>query len=220
MIEEKITERYLTGDNHVYSNSMRHDILTLFDRQYPRVLDIGCSTGNTGIILKKEGLCKWVTGIELSKETGEIAKKFLDEVIVGPVEVIIDNIPDQSFDCVCCLDVLEHLLDPWTVMETISKKIKPGGIIITSIPNIRYISIILKLIFLGQWEYKNSGILDRTHLRFFTKKTALDLHSLPCFRLEKVQYLIPNYFKIINFLSLGMFNGFLTSQYLIRSRKT
>jgi len=209
----------LMGDHTVYSASMRVDILPLFDRPYARVLDIGCSTGNTGVMLKERGLCQWVSGVELFEETASIARTRLDHVVVSPIEEALEQIADQSFDCILCLDVLEHLVDPWRVLEQLSKKLKPQGVLITSIPNIRHVSVLFKLFLLGRWTYTDSGILDRTHLRFFTKQSVLSLLDLPQLHLEKVSHLVSRRLRWAHWLSAGMLSGFLTSQYLTRSRK-
>jgi len=140
-------------------------------------------------------------------------------VMVGPVQEVLGHIADQSFDCILCLDVLEHLADPWRVLQQLSQKLKPQGVIITSIPNIRHVSILVKLFLLGRWTYTDSGILDRTHLRFFTKQSVLALLDLPQLRLEKVSSLVSRRLRWIHWLSAGILDGFLTSQYLTRSRK-
>jgi 2-polyprenyl-3-methyl-5-hydroxy-6-metoxy-1,4-benzoquinol methylase len=209
----------LKGDHAVYSASMRKDILPLFDRAYERILDIGCSTGNTGVMLKEQQLCQWVTGVELFEQTAQIARDRLDQVIVGCVEQAIGQLPDESFDGILCLDVLEHLVDPWSVVKQLSAKLKPGGIFITSIPNIRHISIVVKLCLLGRWTYTDSGILDRTHLRFFTKRSCMELLDIPQLELEKMSRLVSPCLRAAQLLSFGLLNGFVTSQYLTRSRK-
>jgi 2-polyprenyl-3-methyl-5-hydroxy-6-metoxy-1,4-benzoquinol methylase len=210
----------ISGGHETYSVSMRTDILPLFDRKYARVLDVGCSTGNTGVMLKENNLCDWVTGIELFEETAKVAKTRLDEVIVGPVEGALTQIDDKSLDCILCLDVLEHLVDPWSVIESLGKKVKPGGIIICSIPNIRHVSVLFNLMVRGRWQYTDSGILDRTHLRFFTKESCYQLASVTNFKVEEIRGHIGPKSRILNFLSLGILRNFWFGQYLTRSRKT
>lgn len=209
----------VSGDHAVYGASMRADILPLFDRPYARVLDIGCSAGNTGVLLKERGLCQWVTGVELFEQTAKIARTRLDQVITGSVESALDQIENQSFDCILCLDVLEHLIDPWVVVNALSQKLKVGGILICSIPNIRHFSIALRLLICGRWNYTDSGILDRTHLRFFTKSTCEQLLDLPGFELESIGGHIAPTSKPISYASLGLLNDLLIGQYLTRSRK-
>jgi 2-polyprenyl-3-methyl-5-hydroxy-6-metoxy-1,4-benzoquinol methylase len=208
-----------SGGHEIYSASLRTDILPLFDRPYSRVLDVGCSTGNTGAMLKGHGLCDWVSGIELYEETAKVAKTRLDQVIVGPVEIALDEVVDQSFDCILCLDVLEHLVDPWSMLAQLAQKLRVGGIIICSIPNIRHISVLFHLIMLGRWQYTDSGILDRTHLRFFTKDSCYQLVSIKGFDVEEMRGRMGKKSKILNYLSLGILRHFLFGQYLTRSRK-
>ncbi|APB98150.1 class I SAM-dependent methyltransferase [Polynucleobacter asymbioticus] len=209
----------ISGDHAVYGASVRTDIVPLFDRSYARVLDIGCSTGNTGALLKERSLCDWVTGVELFEETANIARTRLDHVITGSIESALDQIESQSFDCILCLDVLEHLVDPWTVVSALREKLKEGGILICSIPNIRHFSIVFKLLFCGRWNYTDSGILDRTHLRFFTKSSCEDLLNIAGMKLEHIGGEIAPTSKPLSNASLGLLNDLLIGQYLTRSRK-
>lgn len=209
----------ISGDHAVYGSSVRTDILPLFDRHYARVLDIGCSSGNTGALLKDRALCEWVTGVELFEETAKIARTRLDEVITDSIESALSEIENQSYDCILCLDVLEHLIDPWSVVIALNNKLKVGGILICSIPNIRHFSILLNLLLRGCWNYTDSGILDRTHLRFFTKSSCQELLNLPSFNLEKIGGQIAPSSKPISYASAGLLNDFLIGQYLTRSRK-
>jgi 2-polyprenyl-3-methyl-5-hydroxy-6-metoxy-1,4-benzoquinol methylase len=209
----------ILGGHEAYSVSLRTDILPLFDRKYSQVLDVGCSTGNTGVMLKDHHLCDQVTGIELFEETAKIAQTRLDAVIVTPVELALNQIPNESMDCILCLDVLEHLVDPWAVITALGAKVKPHGIIICSIPNIRHLSVLFNLIVRGQWRYTDSGILDRTHLRFFTKSSCYQLANVDGFTVEQIHGHIGPKSRILNYLSLGIFKNFLYGQYLTRSRK-
>ena len=208
------------GDHAVYSASVRSDILPLFDQRYAKVLDIGCSTGNTGVMLKEHDLCQWVCGVEPFEKTASVARGRLDQVIVAPIEQALTQIEDESFDCILCLDVLEHLVDPWMVVAQLERKLKQGGVLITSIPNIRHIGVLLPLVAMGRWSYADSGILDRTHLRFFTKHSVKQLIGVSHLKLEKMERLISARLRGLRILSFGLLSDFLTSQYLTRSRKT
>jgi 2-polyprenyl-3-methyl-5-hydroxy-6-metoxy-1,4-benzoquinol methylase len=214
------TSSEILGGHETYSVSLRTDILPLVDRKYSQVLDVGCSTGNTGVMLKDHGLCDYVTGIELFEETAKVAKTRLDVVIVGSVESALDKVQDQSMDCILCLDVLEHLVDPWSVIKRLGTKVKSDGIIICSIPNIRHVSVLFNLIVRGQWRYTDSGMLDRTHLRFFTKDSCYQLANLEGFAVEEIHGHIGPKSRALNYLSLGIFRNFLFGQYLTRSRKS
>ncbi len=136
-----------------------------------RILEIGCAEGATAKRLKELLSVEYYVGVEISEEAAGIAKQHLDKVIAGNIEKM-DMAKDcglkqRDFDLVLALDVLEHLYNPWDVLATFSDYLKPGGHVVASIPNIQNISIIKDLIN-GKWKYEDAGILDVTHLRFFT----------------------------------------------------
>ena len=130
------------------------------------ILDVGCGEGSFGVYLKKENKTVW--GVEIHKESAEKAQTCLDKVLIGSIEENLSNLPDGYFDCIIFNDVLEHLLDPEMVLGIIKNKLTPNGVIVSSIPNFRYWKNILKLLYTRDWKYEDSGILDRTHFRFFT----------------------------------------------------
>ena len=210
---------YQQDTMNVYAQSDRHHVLALFDKPYARVLDVGCNTGGTGEMLLKRGLCSHVTGIELLAEPARQASFRLDRVIHAPVEAALDTIADERFDCILALDVLEHLTDPWIVARRLSTLLAPRGVLITSIPNIRYWRALHDLVFKGQWKYVESGILDRTHLRFFTKSSILEMLESTGLEVE-VNLERPTFgrSRFISRLTLGLFDEFLMGQYLTRCR--
>ncbi len=215
----KLQSKTATSGHDVYSASMRLDILPLFDRKYSQVLDVGCSTGNTGVLLKARKLCDFVTGVEPFEATATIAKQGLDRVIEGSIENAIHEISDESMDCVLCLDVLEHLVDPWRVIDELGRKVKVGGVLICSLPNIRHVSILFNLLVLGKWTYTESGILDRTHLRFFTRGSTHSLVAIEGFEVEEMKGNLGLKSRILNYLTLGILRDFLIGQHQTRSRK-
>jgi len=95
----------------------------------------------------------------------------MDKVLIGPYEDVFNEIPDNYFDLVVCNDVIEHMVDHDEFFQSIKNKIKAKGVLIASIPNVRFIKNLNELIVKKDWEYKSDGILDRTHLRFFTEKS-------------------------------------------------
>ncbi len=190
-----------------------------------RVLDVGCSQGNFGAMLKQTRQLE-VWGIEpVATAAAEAAAK-LDHVIEGVFAPETD-LPPASFDAIFFNDVLEHLFDPAAAIRLSRKLLKPGGAIITSIPNIRHFPTLWELVVKGQWTYTDWGILDRTHLRFFTKKSILELFAGCDFKVEKIEGINPysggtprkwRAFKIINGLTLNAIEDMKYLQFAVVAR--
>jgi len=139
-----------------------------------KVLDVGCAIGSLGKYLKETKNCH-VVGIEIDKNAAEIARNIYDKVIIGDVEELQEIVfSNEYFDAIILADILEHLARPDILLVKLKRYLKPEGYVIASIPNIAQLEIRLKLLF-GKFEYEETGILDRTHLRFFTLKTAKEL---------------------------------------------
>ncbi len=154
----------------LYYQRQRPEIAMLLPRQYSKVLDIGCGAGKFRDNLTQENEY-W--GIEPVDSIAKIASEKLDKVLIGTYQEIHSHIPNDYFDLVICNDVIEHMPDHEEFFQSIKAKIKKDGCLIVSIPNVRYISNLFELLVKKDWEYKNRGILDRTHLRFFTKKSLI-----------------------------------------------
>lgn len=203
----------------------RDDILGLVPARVHRVLDVGCSIGATGEFLKSRYQAE-VVGIEYEPEMAKVAEKVLDRVIVGDVEQLELNslLPEQYFDCIIFGDVLEHLKDPWQLLSTVSNHLSPDGVIIVSIPNVRHYSTILALLF-GRWPYRDRGIHDRTHLRFFTLHSIKDMLTQAGFAPKGItrNYRILERPSALNVIA-GVchylpFREFFTFQYLVVAHK-
>lgn len=151
----------------------RPEVLELVPFSARRVLDVGCGAGGFGATLKNRQTVE-VHGVELVAEAAQIAKKHLDHVRNKTIEDALPDLPESYYDCIVAADVFEHLIDPWAVLSTLKNKLAPGGKIIASIPNIQNWEVISDLM-QGRWDYHNEGILDRTHLRFFTRKSVEEL---------------------------------------------
>ena len=164
---------YNTKPEDYYENS-RPEMLKYLPNNAKKVLDIGCSNGAFAFAVKKKNNAE-VWGIEPMESFANQASKKLDKVINSSIEQAIKELPNDYFDTIYFNDVLEHLINPYSILENINPKLKENGKIISSIPNIRYFRTFFKLIFKGEWTYQDRGILDRTHLRFFTKKSIIDM---------------------------------------------
>ena len=203
-----------------YYKNCRRDIIPLLPDKVDSIFEIGCGSGDTLAYLKASKKCKWAGGIEIFPKAAKLAmKKNLNIVLRGNIEDARLPFKLASMDIILFLDVLEHLSDPWGAIKKITKYLKPDGIIICSIPNVRNYKVIFSLLFLGKWDYVENGILDKTHLRFFTKKTAIDLVGSSGMKVTNIVPLIYGKNIIANSLTLNIFQSFFTYQYLIKATK-
>jgi 2-polyprenyl-3-methyl-5-hydroxy-6-metoxy-1,4-benzoquinol methylase len=154
----------------------RLDIERLISPDARMVLDVGCSTGTLGAAIKAKTGAQ-VFGIELSADMAHEALGRIDRVFVGDAAEIIlqGKLDGYQFDTIVFADVLEHLADPWAVLRAAASHLQPQGTIVASIPNIRHIDTIYNLVVKGYWPYRERGIHDRTHLRFFAKQNIIEL---------------------------------------------
>jgi len=138
-----------------------------------KVLDVGCAVGILAKEMKNND-CE-VIGIELDEESADIAQNYCTELVRGDVESIeLKPQYNNYFDFIIFADILEHLRDPIIVLERFAKYLKDDGHIIVSLPNVANWRVRLKLLS-GNFDYETHGILDESHLRFFTEKTAKNL---------------------------------------------
>lgn len=208
--------------NKAYFVNARKDILPILPLYSENVLEVGCGTGSTLVWLREIGKCGNTYGIELFENAAEIAKERVDHVLVADIEQTKLDYPKNHFDLILSLDVLEHLVDPWKTLSCLVEHLKPGGTIIASIPNVRHIKNLLSLLFMGKWEYTEQGLLDKTHLRFFTKKSACQLMQTDGMVITGLIYndlKKPMIIRILNYITINMAKDFLTMQYVIPSRK-
>jgi 2-polyprenyl-3-methyl-5-hydroxy-6-metoxy-1,4-benzoquinol methylase len=159
-----------------YFNHERPEMLAFLPDTCKKVLDVGCGEG---IFVKqiKDKFAAEAWGIELMQAPGKEAEKVLDKVFIGPCEDFLDELPDNYFDAIYCNDVLEHLVDPYSVLEKLKAKLSKKGVLISSIPNIRYHYAFKKIILQKKFEYEGHGIFDKTHLRFFTKSSIAKMYT-------------------------------------------
>lgn len=205
---------------NAYYSLVRPEIIAMIPQECFSVLDIGCGTGALGRHLKGKGVAE-VCGIELSHTATLEAMQVLDRVIEGDVERIELPFMPEHFDCIICADVLEHLIDPWAVMQKLYALLKPGGFIVASIPNVGFHRVVRCLI-RGNWHYTDSGVLDKTHLRFFTWQGIKALFQDSGFVIEKVHRKVDSglNMKLLNFVLCNKIKEALVIQYIIRARKS
>ncbi|MFT4577582.1 MAG: spore maturation protein CgeB/tetratricopeptide (TPR) repeat protein [Nitrospinales bacterium] len=180
-----------------YYKNIRHDLIPLVPEDASCILEVGCAEGMTGNELKKRpGV--FVAGIENNEIAAEMARKVLDDVIAGDIECMDIPYSPSAFDCIIFADVLEHLVNPLDVLKKVSKLLKKDGTIIMSIPNVQFYGVVNQLIE-GNWTYQKEGILDETHLRFFTFKEIEKLVKEAGLSIQQVEETLdPQYEKFSN----------------------
>jgi 2-polyprenyl-3-methyl-5-hydroxy-6-metoxy-1,4-benzoquinol methylase len=167
-----------------YYAQPRPEILRLVPAGAREVLDIGCGAGALGAQLRRERPGISVRGIELVPEQAAQARLVLDDAVAmsedGPFPA-----EWPAPDCLVFADVLEHLVDPWTALKTWRSRARAGAWAVVSLPNIGHVSTITGLL-KGRWQYEDHGLLDRTHLRFFTRETGRSLIEQAGFAIERM----------------------------------
>lgn len=169
--------RSVAGDQRFgaggYYRNIRPELAQHVPLSTRRLLDVGCGCGDFAANLKKQGV-KEVYGIEIVEQAWNTAKQVLDDAILGNIEQMELPFEEGFFDCIVCGDVLEHLVNPAAALKKLDHVLAPEGVIVMSIPNVRFYEVIAML-GNGRWQYMDAGILDRTHLRFFT---AVEMRQL------------------------------------------
>lgn len=204
-------------DKSYYSHG-RNDILRLIPNGAKRILDVGCGNGALGKELKKMRM--EVVGIEMDAGAFEEAKVNLDNALLGDVEKISLPFPEGYFDCIIFADILEHLHEPKTALERYRRYLNNDGCVISSIPNVRYYKVIIRLL-KGAWDYADAGPLDKSHLRFFTLINIKEMFEAAGYEIERVgrNIVAARGFEILNFLFFNKLKEFLTYQYYVIAKK-
>ena len=188
-----------------YFESQREDMLQYIPHNTKTSLEFGCGTGGFSALVKTTFEAEaWA--VEINEEIAQEAAKKLDRVIIGDAMESLNEITDHYFDCIILFDILEHLYDPTSLLGALKTKLSHEGVIVASIPNIRYYSTLKQLVIHGNWDYTDQGILDRTHLRFFTRKSMVKMFNSLDYRILQMDGIHPTpsrTFKILNTLLLN-----------------
>lgn len=170
-----------------YPDNERTECIRLIPPETRHMLDVGCSKGAFGAAVKRERPPMKVWGIEPNAAAAKIASGRLDQVVHGTFPA---GLRSEAFDAITMLDVLEHMEDPWSMLALAGEMLAPGGVVVASIPNVRHYSVSLALVLHGRWGSHDQGILDRTHLRFFTKATMQQLFVEAGYKISRMEPLL------------------------------
>lgn len=181
----------------------RREMLRFIPKNISRILEVGCGEGGFSRLLKSE-LKAEIWGVEISEAAAKKAREGLDKVIIADIESGNIALPQNYFDCIVFNDVLEHLRYPWNVLKAVKESLRQNGCIVASIPNIRNYYTLYDLLRYKKWQYEDKGILDKTHLRFFTIESIREMFNACGYRIDKMEGInrckVSWKFELLNFL--------------------
>ena len=192
-MSDQSLESLYTAKNPVYFERSRPELLPFVPASARKILDVGCGAGGFAAEFKTL-LQAEVWGVELNQEASAIARGRLDQVFHAPFGPEL-GLPHNYFDCIFFNDVLEHMLEPVAALRLALTLLSETGVVVASIPNIGRFPEVWKLVVRGEWDYKDQGILDKTHLGFYTRKSIAKLFEKSGYEVEKIQG-INDFFQI------------------------
>lgn len=211
-------ESYLNKEKEYFSH-IRKDIISFMGKDKDlTILEVGAGTGATLLELKNKGIAKTIMGFDIVCVSPD--KEKFDSFIIGNIEQGTIPFEVDFFDSIILADVLEHLVEPQKTIQKLIPHLKKGGHFYISLPNVRNLEVFYKIFIKGSFEYTDEGIFDKTHIRFFCKKDMLNLINL--FTELKVQKTesnlkhISSMKSILNRVTFGIFEQFLSTQYFIK----
>lgn len=189
-----------------YFASGRREMLPFIPQDVKHLLEVGCGEGEFAANLKAERQVH-VTGIEPFAAAARLARTRLDRVLELDVNAGIVELQGQQFDCIVCNDVLEHLTDPWDTLKRLRPLVGTGGMLVASLPNMRFMPVLKDFVINREWRYGDFGVMDRTHLRFFTQKSMKALFEESGYQVIRTQGInaiqFPWKFGLLNMLTRG-----------------
>ena len=217
---------YDSKDSGYYAN-IRHDLVDFFGKEDKalKIMEIGAGYGETLYYLKQESIASEAVGIDIFEDVNKKNNyKPVDRFVFGDIEKV--DFPEYKsyFDIIFLADVLEHLIEPKGVLDKVKYYLKDEGTIVVSMPNIRHYSAFKKIFIKGDFQYEPSGLFDYTHMRFYCKKNMEELLQKAGFIIIETKSSIKNYkgksgAKVLNMLTFGLFEEFLSVQYFFKAIK-
>lgn len=177
----------------------RPEMKQFLPTEYAKVLEIGCGAGQFRQNLR-ENIEYW--GIEPNAEAADRARRVAHCVLKGTYAEVVSELPANYFDLVICNDVIEHIADHDAFLSSIRTQMSANSHLVASIPNVRYIGNLAALLIRKDWRYRTEGILDNTHLRFFTEKSIRRAITSAGFQIEKLAGIKYDWQKATNFQQL------------------
>ena len=202
-----------------YGLSERPELIPFIPKTANSLLDVGCGAGEFGRNLRRLRPEMELWAVEPDPQSAKIAKNAFDQIIVSNFPN--SSIPDGRFDVVLCADVLEHMAEPEKALRAAADALTDEGIMLASIPNVRnWYKVVWPLIRHGAWTYTDTGILDRTHLRFFTRASIIDFFAANNWMVESMRDIksASRRDRLISAVTAHRFDDFLAWQYIVVAR--
>lgn len=184
------------------------------------ILEIGCGTGATGDLALKRHRAGRYVGVELFEGAASAAREVLSDVVVGDVETLEFDWQPAEFDALIMSEVLEHLREPWDTLERLSRFVRPGGLVLASSPNVSHWRVIRELAS-GHFPLADQGVFDRTHMRWFTPETFVEMFHRAGFVVDRVRPVTPfsPRTQLLSRLTAGRFDHLFMTQIAIEGHK-
>ena len=219
-------ENYYTEKDATYYSNVRLDLLKFLpSNSKQKVLEVGAGGGHTLRYIKENNLASYACGVELFEfKDSNQNHASIDQFVIANIEKKDLKLSQNAFDVIILADVLEHLEDPWDVLKYLEQFLTDGGYFLVSLPNIREINALQKIVFKGSFAYTDHGVLDKTHLRFFCKKNMMELLTSPNRQIEEYSASLKmrdgnRKRKLFNLLTFNCFEEFLSVQYFFKVKR-
>ena len=205
-----------------YYQHARREMLPFIPKDAKRFLDVGCGDGRFGTLLKETFGPLEVWGVEPTEPACTTAATVLDHAIQGLFDDSMP-LPKAYFDAVIFNDSLEHFVDHLAGLRVAHGLLREGGVLVASIPNIRFWPHVQQYLVGGDWKYEDAGILDRTHLRFFTQRSIPRELSSAGFKVVRIEGINPCWvgmkFKLLNLVFSHRLDDMRFEQFAVVARK-
>lgn len=191
-----------------YFSNRRPEMIEYVPNDARSILEVGCGGGVFAAALKEQRPKLRVTAIESHAGAACSARTRVDELIESTLEDAMLRLAGRQFDCIVMNDVIEHLVDPWSALLQLHALLQPSkGRFVASIPNVRYLPVFKAYVQEAHWTYEQDGVMDRTHLRWFTQRSIADLFRDTGYVAERIEGIngcrLPWKLAVINRLAGG-----------------
>lgn len=214
------SELYESKPRSYYNAVKRGVVDRLVDEHLGRILDVGGGDGATVSFLIGEGRANSAVVMDPFSEA-DTAESVTFSRDSADDMTSFDRLAAEGapFDTIMFLDVFEHLVDPWATLEATRKVHAEEGRLVVCMPNARFVALTVPLVLFGRFDYKPSGIMDKTHIRWFTRSGTVALIEGAGYRIDRIDDFIEPRVALVNRLTLGLFRGFFEYQYIVQATK-